>query len=399
MDVFQAWAADDSNRRTAATTSGCLCGDDKDRRHRVNPTTPTIPERPSPPSLRVRFGRLPRNRPGPLPRVIPTLDDNEGWCGRPASGHQGHRRRHSGSNGFPHHGVMAGGAGSCCDAHSDARRAAIHTAPCRAAGAALDARAADDVGDVAARHRRRAAPALCAAAAHGTRADPCGHELGQPLLAADQHRRRPRHRVPASLPARQDRDLPRDVRCHSAAAGRARVDAVYFSKYVVEEATRNLRRHDSTSPPKLNSLSFWLRLANPFWTARNIICHPNIGYLTDAEIEVVGAANAQRYNVLDVYNHHGYPRNCPILIYFHGGQFRDHATKGLRNPALSYMVQKRWIVVLVEYRSSQPPPQVLARPLVPASHDALEPRARPAHGPRRRDAHARDGVAAAEQDA
>ncbi|RKP01339.1 hypothetical protein CXG81DRAFT_25998 [Caulochytrium protostelioides] len=128
---------------------------------------------------------------------------------------------------------------------------------------------------------------------------------------------------------------------------------VYFSKYVVEEATRNLRRHDSTSPPKLNSLSFWLRLANPFWTARNIICHPNIGYLTDAEIEVVGAANAQRYNVLDVYNHHGYPRNCPILIYFHGGQFRDHATKGLRNPALSYMVQKRWIVVLVEYRSSQ----------------------------------------------
>lgn len=99
-----------------------------------------------------------------------------------------------------------------------------------------------------------------------------------------------------------------------------------------------------------SSLGYWFRLLNPFWSARNVMVHPDICYATDAELKLAGPA-ADAYMSLDVHIHPSYPRNRPVLIYVHGGSW-SMGDKTVTSPFISYLALKRWVVVSVNYRLS-----------------------------------------------
>ncbi|KAJ3179307.1 hypothetical protein HDU87_002916 [Geranomyces variabilis] len=124
----------------------------------------------------------------------------------------------------------------------------------------------------------------------------------------------------------------------------------YFARFVVEEQTKMYRAVDSHDPPGFFHLGYWFRLLNPFWSARNVMVHPDICYATDAELKHAGPA-AEPYMSLDVHIHPSYPRNRPILIYVHGGSWSS-GDKTVTPPFISYMALKRWVVVSVNYRLS-----------------------------------------------
>ncbi|KND03944.1 uncharacterized protein SPPG_01395 [Spizellomyces punctatus DAOM BR117] len=124
----------------------------------------------------------------------------------------------------------------------------------------------------------------------------------------------------------------------------------YFARYVVEEQTKVFRAADSHDPPGFFHLGYWFRLLNPFWSARNVMVHPDIVYASEEELKQAGPA-AEPYMSLDVHIHPSYPRHRPVLIFIHGGSW-SMGDKTISPPFISYLALKRWVVVSVNYRLS-----------------------------------------------
>ncbi|RKO94375.1 Alpha/Beta hydrolase protein, partial [Blyttiomyces helicus] len=124
----------------------------------------------------------------------------------------------------------------------------------------------------------------------------------------------------------------------------------YFARFVVEEQTKCYRVADSHDPPEFFTIAYFLRLLNPFWTARNVMVHPDIVYATDEELKAAGPASESMMS-LDVHIHPSYPRKRPVLIYVHGG-FWQSGDKTVIPPFVSYLALKRWVVVSVNHRTS-----------------------------------------------
>ncbi|KAJ3022240.1 hypothetical protein HKX48_006662 [Thoreauomyces humboldtii] len=124
----------------------------------------------------------------------------------------------------------------------------------------------------------------------------------------------------------------------------------YFARFIVEEQTKMYRAVDSHDPPGFFHLGYWFRLLNPFWSARNVMIHPDICYATDAELKSAGPA-AEPYMSLDIHIHPSYPRNRPVLLYIHGGAW-SLGDKTVTPPFISYMALKKWVVVSINHRLS-----------------------------------------------
>eukprot|EP00842_Homolaphlyctis_polyrhiza_P004154 jgi/Hompol1/473/HPOL_002504-RA len=126
----------------------------------------------------------------------------------------------------------------------------------------------------------------------------------------------------------------------------------YFARYCVFEATRMLVDRSSLVPPPLISFSFWFRFLNPFWevSPRNLGIHENICYATQAELEQAGVRSKYLLS-LDIYHHPSMPRNCPVVIFIHGGSFRG-GSKDIHPPFIPYLALMRYVVVAINYRLS-----------------------------------------------
>ncbi|KAJ3181875.1 hypothetical protein HDU85_003390 [Gaertneriomyces sp. JEL0708] len=124
----------------------------------------------------------------------------------------------------------------------------------------------------------------------------------------------------------------------------------HFARYTVEEQTKRYRVPESHDPPGFFMLGYWFRLLNPFWSARNVMTHPNICYATDLELKQSLPAT-EPFLSLDIHIHPSYPRNRPVLIYIHGGSW-SMGDKTNTPPFLSYMALKHWVVVSINYRLS-----------------------------------------------
>ncbi|KAJ3361773.1 hypothetical protein HDU91_003735 [Kappamyces sp. JEL0680] len=75
----------------------------------------------------------------------------------------------------------------------------------------------------------------------------------------------------------------------------------------------------------------------------------SVVYATDDEVKAADAAASKTLMSLDVFQHPSFPRNCPVVIYIHGGQWKQ-GSKEERPPVLSYLALKRYVVVAINHR-------------------------------------------------
>ncbi|KAJ2995261.1 hypothetical protein HDV02_000916 [Globomyces sp. JEL0801] len=124
-----------------------------------------------------------------------------------------------------------------------------------------------------------------------------------------------------------------------------------FSRHPIYEATKFLRNETSTVPPSVYDISFWLRFNNPFWEARNILLQDNICYATDEEIASASlkTPNAKSLLSLDIHQHPSFPRDRPVVLYIHGGEWTS-GSKDERPPLVSYLTLKQYVVVSINHR-------------------------------------------------
>lgn len=85
----------------------------------------------------------------------------------------------------------------------------------------------------------------------------------------------------------------------------------------------------------------WLRivLLVGFMRRRGVQRTPNISY-----------GDAGRRNLLDIYRHRDAPPDAPVLIYFHGGQYRGGAKNREARPMLYQLASQGWMCISANYR-------------------------------------------------
>ncbi|MEW2174869.1 alpha/beta hydrolase [Streptomyces sp. NPDC005406] len=85
----------------------------------------------------------------------------------------------------------------------------------------------------------------------------------------------------------------------------------------------------------------WVRivLLPGFMRRRGVRRIPNISY-----------GDAGRRNLLDIYRHRDAPQDAPVLIYFHGGQYRSGAKNREARPLLYHLAAQGWLCISANYR-------------------------------------------------
>ncbi|KAJ3269643.1 hypothetical protein HDV01_001159 [Terramyces sp. JEL0728] len=124
-----------------------------------------------------------------------------------------------------------------------------------------------------------------------------------------------------------------------------------FSRHPIYEQTKFMRNETSTIPPSIFTVSFWFRFNNPFWDARNILFQDNILYATEQEV-LEASKNSPRAKTqlsLDIHQHPSFPRNRPVVIYIHGGNWKE-GSKEERPPLVSYLTLKKYVLVSINHR-------------------------------------------------
>jgi hypothetical protein len=124
-----------------------------------------------------------------------------------------------------------------------------------------------------------------------------------------------------------------------------------FSRHPVYEYTKFMRNRTSSFPPTIFTFSFWFRFHNPFWSSRPLLKQENITYATDEELKEMKSQfpNSQKFVTLDVYQHPSFPRQCPVVIYIHGGQWKS-GSKDDVPPIVPSLTLKKYVVVSINHR-------------------------------------------------
>lgn len=74
-----------------------------------------------------------------------------------------------------------------------------------------------------------------------------------------------------------------------------------------------------------------------------------VSYASEKEVKD-GGPGAKNHLSLDVFQHPSFPRNCPVVIYIHGGLWKSNSKQTERPPLLSFLALKRYVVVSINYR-------------------------------------------------